>query len=282
MAFSAKQKMYSFSKTKKRKAKKIRTVVGKVVKNPVRRPIVRKAPVAREIVIVEQSKQKGAKMAKSTKQRKTRRKSTVKSVRKTARRRRRTAVVAKRTIRKSRRTVRHVARRAHRGMMKYSGGVITSNKKESLINIACIGAGFIGSMALINLAPLPASIKSAKWKGGALAAASILLSLKVKDKKAKLALVGVAVYGVVDILKNYIPQLAALSGYDAQKALILSGAVQSRSRQSVGGSSSNGRTFAVGAGRGVTAPAPVRSHGAMVLSSSHYHDTTAPTSSYVR
>jgi hypothetical protein len=167
-------------------------------------------------------------------------------------------------------------------MVKSSGGVITSNKKESLINIACIGAGFIGSMALMNLAPIPASIKSAKWKGGALAAASILLSLKVKDKKAKLALVGVAVYGVVDILKNYIPQLAALSGYDAQKALILSGAVKSRARLSVGGSSSNGRTFAVGAGRGVTTPAPIQSHGAMVLSSSHYHDTTDPTSSYVR
>lgn len=250
-------------KTAKRLSTGIKTVRAVVVKNPQRRPIVKKVPVAREVMIVEQIQKKGTKVAITKKRRKTRRKSVIKSVRKTVRRRRRAvAKVATRTIRRSRKTVRRVARRTHRGMVKYSGGIITTNKKESLINLACIGAGFIGSMAIMNLAPIPASIKSAKWKGGALAAVSILLALKVKDKKARLALAGAAVYGLVDVLKNYVPQLAALSGYDSQRALILSGAVQSRGRTAVGGT--HGRTTAIG-----MAHAPVRGR-AMVAGASNY------------
>jgi hypothetical protein len=250
-------------KTAKRLSTGIKTVRAVVVKNPQRRPIVKKVPVAREVMIVEQIQKKGTKVAITKKRRKTRRKSVNKSVRKTVRRRRRAvAKVATRSVRRSRKTVRRVARRAHRGMVKYSGGIITTNKKESLINLACIGAGFIGSMAIMNLAPIPASIKSAKWKGGALAAVSILLALKVKDKKARLALAGAAVYGLVDVLKNYVPQLAALSGYDSQRALILSGAVQSRGRTAVGGT--HGRTTAIGMSH-----APVRGR-AMVAGASNY------------
>lgn len=263
MAFTSKQELYNFSKPKKvsKSRKKVKTVRAVVVKNPQRRPIVKKVPVAREVMIVEQIQKKGTKVAITKKRRKTRRKSVIKSVRKTVRRRA-VAKVARRTIRRSRKTVRRVARRAHRGMVKYSGGIITSNKKESLINLACIGAGFIGSMAIMNMAPIPASIKSAKWKGGALAAITILLALKVKDKKARLALAGAAVYGLVDVLKNYVPQLAALSGYDSQRALILSGAVQSRGRAAVGGT--HGRTTAIG-----MAHTPVRGR-AMVAGASNY------------
>lgn len=167
--------------------------------------------------------------------------------------------------RRAKRYVKKTAKRAHKYMVKHSGGIITSNKKESLINIGCIGAGFIGSMAVINLAPIPASVKSLKWKGAALAGVSILLALKINDKKAKLALTGAAVYGVVDLLKNYIPQLATLGGYDAQRALVLSGAVQSRAKMSVGGT--HGRTTAVGA----TSPAPhTPSNRAIVQSAGSY------------
>lgn len=270
MAFSAKQKMYNFAKSKTskvRKAKKrVKVVKAIEVKNPIRRPIAKRIPVAREVVYIEKPKSKEASMPATKKRRKTRRKSVRKAVRRHVKRARRT--VAKTYRRVSRRSHR-VAKRVHRGLVKNSGGIITSNKKESLLNLASIGAGFIGTMAIMNLAPIPATIKNAKWKGGALAAIMILGALKVKDKKAKLAMAGSAVYGMVDLLRNYVPQLASLSGYDSQRALILSGAVQSRGRTAVGGS--HGRTVAVGYSHPTPSPVHARpSNRAMVTGSSHY------------
>jgi hypothetical protein len=269
MAFTAKQKMYNFAKpkkAKKRSSKKIQVVRAEILKNPKRRPITKKIPVAREVIVI-QSPSKGSKLATKTKRRKSR-KTSVKRTAKVATRRRRSAVkTVRRRARRTTNSVRRVGRRVHRGLVKSSGGLITANKKESLINLACIGAGFIGSMALMNLAPLPAQIKNLKWKGGILAVGGVLLALKVRDKKARLALAGMAVYGIVDVLKTYIPQLASLSGYDSQRALVLSGAVQSRGRAAVGGNS--GRMTAVGYTHKL-APAPQHPNRAMVTGASNY------------
>lgn len=250
MAFSAKQKMYNFAKPKKRKIHTHKVVGG--VQYIAGKKYVPKFPKAKKTVLrevrVEQLNGKGNSMA-TKKRRKTRKSATPK--RATRRRRRTThavraaALVGRRTVRRARKSVRRIGRKAHRGMVKYSGGLITNNKKESIINLACIGAGFIGSMALMNLAPIPATIKNLKWKGGILAGLGVVAALKVKDKKARLALAGMAVYGLVDLLKTYVPQLASLSGYDAQRAMVLSGAVQSRARLAVGGT--HGRTASVGA-----------------------------------
>lgn len=278
MAFTAKQKMYNFSKPKKRKAKKVRTVKAVEVRSPKRRPIEKRVPVAREVIVIEQTK-KGTKMATKTKRRKSRKGTAKRTAKRSAPRRRRATKVAS-APRRRRRSVKqyvgHHVRRAGRALKSAGGGIITSNKKESIINLSCIGAGFIGSMAIMNLAPIPATIKNLKWKGAALSGITILLALKVKDKKARLALAGAAVYGIVDVLKNYIPQLASLSGYDSQRALILSGAVQSRARAAIG--SGRGRTMAVGYTHTQAAPAKPMNR-AMVTGASNYRGSETSFSS---
>ena len=247
-------------KTKTHKAKQVS--VSKMVRN---------LPKAKEVRNVTYNIIGGKTMAKKRTHSKVRRhKKTVakhRSVKQTHTARRRMATSARRHYRRARHSVARV------------GGLISSNKKESLMNLAALGAGFIGAMAVVNLAPLPAGFKNAKWKGGAIAAVTILGALKVRDRKAQLALAGIALYGLVDLAKSYIPQLATLSGYDSQRALVLSGAVvapQSRARMAVGGVPN--RTLSVGAGQARPVPQIVR-QSAMTVSSGGYKTSSG---SYAR
>jgi hypothetical protein len=224
MAFSAKQKMYNFAKPKKHKSRKghrVQVVEGVEYRSSLRKPARKRKPEIREVLVVEKSNSKGNVMATKTKRRKSRKTATAKRVSPRRRRSMRAVkTVARRSVRRARKSVSRIGRSVHRRLVASSGGLITNNKKESIINLACIGAGFIGSMALMNLAPIPATIKNLKWKGGILAGLGVVAALKVKDKKARLALAGMAVYGLVDLLKTYVPQLASLSGYDAQRAMV--------------------------------------------------------------
>ncbi len=145
------------------------------------------------------------------------------------------------------RTVRVSSRRAYRKAKSIGGmRVITSNKKESIVNIAALGAGFIGTMAIVNLAPIPSTFKP-KWKGAVISALAIFAALKVQDKRFQLGLAGAATYGIIDLARNYIPGIAALGAYDSGRAAIV-GIPTSRSSKAIGANVSKS-TAAIGAMR---------------------------------
>jgi hypothetical protein len=153
------------------------------------------------------------------------------------------------------RTVRVAGRRTYR-KAKAIGGirVITSNKKETIVNIAALGAGFVGTMALVNLAPIPSTFKP-KWKGAILAGLAIFAALKVKDKRLQLGFAGAATYGIIDLARNYIPGIAALGTYDNRAVLL--GMAMSRSSKAIGTATSRSAA-AIGAARNAAANRMVR------------------------
>ena len=89
------------------------------------------------------------------------------------------------------------------------------NKKEILTNSAFLIGGYLAGMAIANLAPLPEAIKNSRWKGAVFLVGGVLASVKIKDKRIRMASIGMATYGGVTLLVENVPQLSALRGMDS-------------------------------------------------------------------
>lgn len=112
---------------------------------------------------------------------------------------------------KTRTVVKTVVRRAK----SVAGASFGSSKKEVVTNVAFLVGGYLGGMALANLAPLPDAIKNSKFKGGVFLVVGMLAATRLKDKRFRMASIGLAAYGGVTLAVDNIPQLSALRGYDA-------------------------------------------------------------------
>lgn len=112
---------------------------------------------------------------------------------------------------RTRTVVKTVVRRAKSAVSAGFGG----SKKEVLTNVAFMVGGYLGGMAIANLAPLPDAIKNSRFKGGVFLVAGLLLATKLKDKRFRMAAIGVGAYGGVTLAVDNIPQLSALRGVDA-------------------------------------------------------------------
>jgi hypothetical protein len=111
--------------------------------------------------------------------------------------------------------------------------VIVSDKKTTALNLAALVGGFFLTMLVANVAPIPAAFKP-KWKGAVLAVLGVAGALKIKDKRFQLGFTGLALYGLVDLGRSYIPGLAALGAIDNRAALLGMSRPQSVARRQIG------------------------------------------------
>lgn len=106
--------------------------------------------------------------------------------------------------------VRTVTRRAKSAVSSGLG----SSRKEILTSVVFLVGGYLGGMAIANLAPLPDAIKNSKFKGAVFLVGGLLVATRLKDKRFRLAAIGAAAYGGVTLAVDNVPQLSALRGLD--------------------------------------------------------------------
>lgn len=101
------------------------------------------------------------------------------------------------------------------------GGGISIGARGSIMDgVLSLGAGGLGYFGGLMLNKM-AGTRFVKYRGIALAIASLFAIWKIKDKHAKLLFVGTGVEGVVDALRQNVTTFANLSADDAAETLVL-------------------------------------------------------------
>lgn len=136
------------------------------------------------------------------------------------RRRRRRRSNPGRSVRTRIKHIYHVSRRRNPSRSG-EGGSITVGQKGSVMDgvlyLTAGGAGYFGGLLVNKMT----GGKFIKWRGIALAVASLFGIWKIREKHAKMLFVGLGVEGMVDALRQNVSTFASLSADDAAETLVM-------------------------------------------------------------